>query len=198
MWTILEAHYAQGCTQAAQLFREIKAQGYSGKTPMPIQRWLRAKRLLAGEDPVTAYTGLPVTNCAPLPSDHKLSWLLVLPPQRLDQEGQQFLTHICKDARIAHFYQMAQAFRRLVTTRSVSALDTWLTAASSSPIPQVRTFAKSLRDEYDYMRAALEYPWSNGQTEGQVNRLKFIKRQMYGRASFALLRQKVLYQPGST
>jgi transposase len=62
----------------------------------------------------------------------------------------------------------------------------------------VRNFAKSIRSEYIFIRAALEHEWSNGQTEGQVNRLKFIKRQMYGRASFELLRQKVLYYPGST
>jgi hypothetical protein len=194
----LEMRYAAGCTLASQLLAEIQAQGYPGKTTVPIQRWLKAKRLLAGADPIAVYTGLPVTNHAPLPSDHQLSWLLVLPPQRLDPQGQQFLTHICKDALIAHFYQLVQSFRHLLMTRSISLLDAWLAQADSSPIPQLRTFAKSLRDEYDYLRAALEYHWSNGQTEGQVNRLKFIKRQMYGRASFALLRQKVLYQPGST
>jgi transposase len=93
---------------------------------------------------------------------------------------------------------MAQAFRQLLQTRSVPAFDTWLAQADASPLAQLRVFAKSLRNEYASVRAALEQSWSNGQTEGQVNRLKFIKRQMYGRASFALLRQKVLYQPGST
>jgi transposase len=60
---------------------------------------------------------------------------------------------------------------------------------------QVQNFAVSLRQDYAAARAALELPWSNGQTEGQVNRLKFIKRQMYGRANFDLLRLKVLHPP---
>ncbi len=91
-----------------------------------------------------------------------------------------------------------QDFRLLVKDRSVSTFDAWLNTADQSPLTTVRTFAKSLRDEYPFIRAALEHDWSNGQTEGQVNRLKFIKRQMYGRASFELLRQKVLYNLGST
>jgi transposase len=139
-----------------------------------------------------------VTNPAALPSSHHLSWLLVLPPQRLDPDGQQWLAHLCKDPLMAQCYTLLQDFRQLLHTRAVTDLDAWLTRADVSPLPQLRSFAQGLREDYDSVHAALAYPWSNGQTEGQVNRLKFIKRQMYGRASFALLRQKVLYQPGST
>jgi transposase len=85
-----------------------------------------------------------------------------------------------------------------VTRRLVDQLDDWLKAAVTHPLKTVRVFGKFLQDEYRLIRAALEHPWSNGHTEGQIGRLKFIKRQMYGRASFTLLRQKVLYQPGST
>ena len=111
---------------------------------------------------------------------------------------QKMLAHICADASINQFYNLAQAFRTLLKDRCVSAFDTWLDTADLSPLKAVRNFSKSLRDEYSFIRSALEHEWSNGQTEGQVNRLKFIKRQMYGRASFELLRQKVLYYPGST
>lgn len=194
----LEQRYAQGANNAAALFAELKAQGYPGKTAATLDRWLKAKRLLAGENPNALYTGLPVTNHVPLPSSHHLSWLLVLPPQRLDPDGQQWLAHLCKDPLMAQCYTLLQDFRQLLHTRAVTDLNAWLARAGASPLPQLRSFANGLREDYDSVRAALDYPWSNGQTEGQVNRLKFIKRQMYGRASFALLRQKVLYQPGST
>jgi len=58
---------------------------------------------------------------------------------------------------------------------------------------ELRDFAAGLRRDGSAVRAAVEQPWSNGQTEGQVKRLKLLKRQMYGRASFALLRQRVLH-----
>jgi transposase len=86
----------------------------------------------------------------------------------------------------------------LIQERSADQFDTWLDTADQSSLKTVRSFAKGLREEYPFIRAALEYEWSNGQTEGQVTRLKFIKRQMYGRASFELLRLKVLYHSGST
>jgi transposase len=124
--------------------------------------------------------------------------LLALDPDKLDEDDKKMLAHIRSDAVIDSFYALAQDFRNLLKDRSVAAFDTWLDTADHSPLKTVRNFSKSLRDEYSFIRAALEHEWSNGQTEGQVNRLKFIKRQMYGRASFELLRQKVLYYPGST
>lgn len=62
-------------------------------------------------------------------------------------------------------------------------------------VKKLQNFALGLRLDYDAVRAALTYDWSNGQVEGQVNRLKTIKRQMYGRANFDLLRQRVLGPP---
>lgn len=108
------------------------------------------------------------------------------------------LRHIRQEEAIQHFYDLAQEFRGLLQARSTERLDAWLETAAHSTLPKVRTFTRALRSEYAFLRAALEHEWSNGQTEGQITRLKFIKRQMYGRASFELLRQKVLYHPGST
>ncbi len=194
----LDQRFAAGCADGKLLLAEIQAQGYSGSLVV-VQRWLRAKRLLAGEDPVAVRTGLPITNSsAILPSNYKLGWLLVLPPDKLDDDDQLLLAHILQDESIRQFYSLAQDFRLLLKARSVSAFDAWLDTADQSPLQTVRTFAAALRAEYPSIRAALDYEFSNGQTEGQVNRLKFIKRQMYGRASFELLRQKVLYNPGST
>ena len=59
-------------------------------------------------------------------------------------------------------------------------------------VTAIETFAAGVRQDEGAVKAALSMPWSNGQTEGQVNKLKLIKRQMYGRASFDLLRRRVL------
>ena len=72
-------------------------------------------------------------------------------------------------------------------------LDSWLEACAASSVNALRTFAAGIQQDVKAVRTALELPcWSNAQTEGQVTRLKFIKRMMYGRANFDLLRQRVL------
>ena len=84
----------------------------------------------------------------------------------------------------------------MVRKRKAELLDIWLAYACTSPITEVRTFATHLKQDYDAVKAALSLPWSNGQVEGQIHRLKLIKRQMYGRAHFDLLRKRVLYASG--
>ena len=71
-------------------------------------------------------------------------------------------------------------------------LDTWLAEARACDVPTIETFAAGLEADGAAVRAALTHPWSSGQAEGQVNRLKMLKRQSYGRAGFDLLRQRVL------
>lgn len=194
----LDQRFVAGCTSPSQLLQEIQVQGYSGSISL-ISKWLKAQRILAGEDPLVVRTGLAITNSsAILPSAYKMSWLLVLDPDQLDADSKKMLAHIRSDETVHHFHDLAQDFRGFIQQRSVSAFDAWLDTADQSPIKDVRKFAKYIRAEYIFVHAALEYEWSNGHTEGQVNRLKFIKRQMYGRASFELLRQKVLYYPDST
>jgi transposase len=83
----------------------------------------------------------------------------------------------------------------MVQHHQADRLDPWLADSRSSTISQLRTFAAGLLKDYDAVRAALELEWSNGQVEGHVNRLKVIKRDMYGRAKFDLLRLRVLHPP---
>ncbi len=71
-------------------------------------------------------------------------------------------------------------------------LGSWLEEAEGSSVSEIRTFARGVRQDEAAIRAAVISPHNNGQVEGQVNRLKLIKRSMYGRASFGLLRQRVL------
>lgn len=91
--------------------------------------------------------------------------------------------------------RLARQFARLIRERLPDALDGWLarTTFPSAP-PELRRFANGLQADYAAVPAALEYSWSNGQVEGQINRLKLLKRQMYGRAKLDLLRKRVLYR----
>jgi len=80
----------------------------------------------------------------------------------------------------------------LACERQGACLEHWIAAATSSAIPDLRRFAAGLRLDQSAVQAGLTEEWSNGQTEGQINRLKTLKRQMYGRAQFDLLRQRFL------
>jgi transposase len=89
--------------------------------------------------------------------------------------------------------EVARAFTTMVRERQEASWDDWLTRAmASGGVKELRTFADGLKRDEAAVRAALRLPWSNGQVEGAVNRLKTLKRQMYGRAKFDLLRQRVL------
>src|SRR5438270_11504981 len=72
-------------------------------------------------------------------------------------------------------------------------LDEWLERVEKQGIAELQSFAQGLKKDYEAVKAGLTLSWSNGQTEGQVHRLKLIKRQMYGRGSCTLLRKRVLH-----
>jgi transposase len=83
----------------------------------------------------------------------------------------------------------AQRFRELFDVQDTLGFDRWLHDAAHGPLA---SFARGLRRDVAAVRAAITEPWSQGQVEGQVHRLKLVKRTMYGRAGFALLRRRVL------
>ena len=88
---------------------------------------------------------------------------------------------------------LSQEFARLVRERGASELDAWLERATTSSLASFRGFAMGVRRDYAAVAAGLTEEWSSGQVEGQVNRLKAIKRAMFGRAKLDLLQQRVLY-----
>ena len=128
----------------------------------------------------------------PLESPRHLSWLLLRDRTSLNRQEQQMLAFIRQEPTIEVAYDLAQRFSTMVRNRQQDQLDSWLEAALGSGIPDLRTFAEGLQREYSALKAALTYPYSTGPVEGQINRLKLIKRSMYGRGSFELLRQRVL------
>lgn len=122
--------------------------------------------------------------------------MLLRPADENDDIQAQFLQQLYEHLpELRAIIEPFQHFVAMVREKRVEAFNVWLQAASRSPCRALKQFALGLQWDADAVRAALSLDWSNGQTEGQINRLKFIKRQMYGRAKFDLLRLRILHSP---
>ena len=129
---------------------------------------------------------------APL-SAREAAWLFICNPRKLKLRQVDELELLrLQDEELGSAYQLVQDFRTMVTQRQVSVLSRWLKEVQESGIPELKSFVSGIYRDYHAVRAALATQHSNGQTEGKVNKLKCIKRQMYGRANFDLLRQRML------
>ena len=127
------------------------------------------------------------------PPPRDAAWMLVQ-PERVNDEQQIVIERLCllfPDLRVAQ--ELALGFARMVRRRAAECLPAWLRAAARSKVKEFVGFARGISEDYGAVKNALTCEWSNGQLEGQVNRLKLIKRQMYGRAKFDLLRARVLH-----
>jgi transposase len=94
-------------------------------------------------------------------------------------------------------YRLAQGFMQMIRKRSGYQLDAWLSEAHASRLPEFKSIARGIQQDKAAVLAGLTLPWSNGPLEGHVNRLKLLKRNMYGRAKLPLLRARVLHVDGS-
>jgi transposase len=215
----LEQRVKQGCRKAMQLWREICEQGYTGSYKL-VNRWLeprretpgrkhslREKDLLgltldeersqdehqAGEEPAKhekQSEGSQMENVLEAP--RHLVWLFIRESSQLDAKEQRTLDFLRQDQNVEQMYQLTQKCRKMFRERDAAALDAWLVQCSACGIPDMETFAQGMQKDYAAIKAALTLPFSNGPVEGHVNRLKFVKRSMYGKGSFELLRQRVL------
>jgi transposase len=211
----LQARVAEGCEDAAVLWRELQAQSFTG-TARRVRRWLSERRRTPARTAPHRWRGRMPTNPdspdgstpTPLPAARQLAWLLVQPAATLPAADAAAVARVEQDKDAATVAMLARRFTALVRacnvgnqTDAVAAsaeLDSWLAEAGKCGVPTMETFAAGLKQDADAIHAALSTPWSNGQTEGQVNRLKAIKRQMYGHAGFDLLRRRVLLAARST
>lgn len=189
----LEKRVGEGCENGQQLWRELRQQGYPG-TDKQVMKWLQLRRTQTAvtTPPTRATFPAQADSDIPLPSRQQLAWLLVRDPDKLTEVDALLLAHLRQDSILDRIYRHSQRFVIMIKKRLPMVFEEWLEEANAIPVYQLQTFAAGLRQDYDAIYAALSLPWSNGQTEGQVNRLKFIKRQMYGRAKFDLLRLRVL------
>jgi transposase len=119
-------------------------------------------------------------------------WMTFTKEQRLDWQN-VYLTRLCEaDPTIAETFILIQDFAAMLRERQGAQLDTWLTHVEEQEVSELKTFARGLQKDYDAVKAGLTLEWNNGQVEGQVHRLKLLKRQMYGRGGFQILRKRVL------
>jgi transposase len=188
----LKQRWAEGCRNAAQLYEELKMQGFAGSyhtVRRQLARWRQAM------PPNSEGVGKAAAVLFKRPSARRVSWLLLKDQTELQSEEQVLIARLeerCPELCTAA--KVAQEFRRMVRERREEGWEPWLAHAREQTAPkELRTFAEGLKRDEPAVRAALRLPWSNGQVEGQVNRLKLIKRQMFGRAKFDLLRQRVLH-----
>ena len=181
----LQDRWEEGCTNVAQLLREIAARGYPGRRSLltqAVEAWRPAR---------------------PPPGERKwvrrlqrrlsMRWLCLLPPNQLKPHEKEWLQKLlAQDAELALGYKLLHQFREVVATREVTKLERWLEQAKASHLSLFVSLANGFEGNRAAVAAALTLPWSNGPTEGQINRLKLIKRQGYGRAKLDLLRARML------
>lgn len=184
----LRERWVAGVQEGQQLLEELQARGYRGSLAS-LYRALKPWRTGDGRQ----HRQEPAAPSVSVPSARQATWLLLRAPEELPAEDAAYRAALCAHSpTLATAAALAQQFLRLVRERQVDALDSWLAAAAACEIKELVHLAQSLRRDYAAVRAALALPWSNGQTEGQVNRIKMIKRTMFGRAGFDLLRRRVL------
>lgn len=189
----LRERWTAGCENAAQLWRELRARGFPGSAGA-VRRYVGAWRPPPdGPGRRPRGSGTPPTPRPPSPK--QVRWWLLLAAERRTERQRAYLARLVADAPLVQLAaDLAGEFGRLLRARDVVALEPWLARAETSDLAEFVTCATGLRQDLAAVVAALTLPWSNGQTEGQVTRLKLVKRQMYGRANVDLLRRRVLYR----
>jgi transposase len=178
----LRQRWEAGCHNASALLGEIQAQGYRGQVSI-LKQYLKPW-----------HARLPTSGQIPqaVPSASSVRWWLLGKVDQTDTQ-ERFVTALLEHClAVKAGQELAEQFLRLVRDGPTADLDGWLQRVQGCGVPEMQGFAKGLISDKAAVEAALSLRWSNGQTEGQVNRLKFLKRQMYGRASFGLLKARVL------
>jgi len=184
--------WEEGCHTATRLWREIRGMGYCSSYANVV-RFLTPLRLPVGQRPsIHRERG----TSDPTPTLRQVAMLFLQWPERLSAEQQALIIRLCEaDGAISAAHALTCDFALIARVRQGERLDAWIAEAIAADIPDLRRFALGLLADKAAIQAGLTEEWSNGQTEGQINRLKLLKRQMYGRAGFELLRQRFLYPP---
>ena len=195
--------------------KKIRPRGYTGgysNLERLLIKWRRAIR--AARSPIRASTPAPATTTATDPAtaaampraiDPVTGWLispivvaaLCMKPHGLLTMGQTAKVTASKSAssEFVTMRELAMRFRGILRSKNAKGLVGWLNDAQRSGIYAMQRFARTLRQEICAVRNAVAEPWSNGQTEGQISRLKTLKRAMYGRAGAELLRARMMPRP---
>ncbi|MGI4801837.1 MAG: transposase [Janthinobacterium lividum] len=186
----------KGQRNGRQTLRDLRAKGFIGNYATVLRYMNRLRDAQHG-----APLGRPRTRPGPplvaapkqVMTPRTAAWTVLRPPDRRGSEADALLIRLRAAAPIlAEAVKLAEEFAALVRGRKPELLDPWLQRTQDSAVPALQRFAKRLSSDYEAVRAAVTLAWSNGQVEGQINRLKTIKRQMYGKASLDLLERRFL------
>ena len=191
----IERRWKEGCHNATQLWREIQGDGYTGG------RGMVASLVSSFRAPGTKYfrkVAEPKRTEMKrlLSSPRQLACLLGREPDVLSVEDDHSVQRIASaNPDVAVLRELAQEFSSLLRKRDAGGLQGWKCRALSASIPAITSFVSGIERDQSAVTEAFSSPWSSGQVEGQVHRLKLIKRQMYGRAALPLLRSRLLPFP---
>ena len=191
----LRAQWEQGQQVTKVLFESIQQQGYAGSY-MSVTRYTRKLRqqqreLLSGLSDIGPAPVIGARENKPL-SAQRAAWLVMRQPQTLSAEEEKTLENPCQHSALSEAVAMTRSFLHLVRQRLPHQLDSWLERALSSSLKAFHSFANGIIEDYDAVKAGVTLEVSNGQVEGQNNRLKMLKRQMFGRAGLDLLTKRFI------
>ena len=191
--TYLLQRWNEGCHNATRLADEIRSQGYVGGITQVREYVARLRQAQAAQTEQSSLS-LPTSLASKPLTPRRAAFLLLCPVDENDNQQDDFRQQFFSlFPELQTVVELFQAFAAMVREKRVADFDDWLRAAGHSDCASLKQFARGLQRDEAAVRAALSSDWSNGQCEGQINRLKFIKRQMYGRARFDLLRLRVLH-----
>ena len=193
----LVQRWNDGCLTVRRLFRELQKQGYTGSYNT-VAQYTQRLRQAQGLPPRQRTPRRPrpavVERKTPALTPRGATWLVLKRETHRDEDEKQQLAKLQgQQGAFAEAIALAQDFADLVRQRQPERLDAWLERAAQSALKAFARFASGLRDDYEAVKAGLTLPWSTGPVEGQINRLKMLKRQMFGRANIDLLRLRVLH-----
>lgn len=186
----IRQRWNEGCGNAKQIYQELLKLGYVGSYDT-LMRFLRVWRSdLPAEDRLRIRLKTFRT-----PTAGEIKWWLLGAKPKLDEEKSRFLELLqARQPEISEAVELITKFRKILKKGSENEYESWREKVRQTTGNQeLKNFAFRLGKDDRAIRGAITTDWSNGQTEGQVNRLKLIKRQMYGRASFEVLKAKVLF-----
>jgi len=190
----LRERWQAGCRSVLELYHDIQAQGFAGKYSI-VAAYVSRLRPPQGRITRRRKSGAPapiVEVDKPL-TPSRATWLIMRREATLNEGEKSQLARLqAQEGAIAEAIRLTQDFAELVRQRQPDQLETWLERATASGLQAFKSFANGLRADYKAVKAGVTLMWSTGPVEGQINRLKMLKRQMYGRAGIGLLRQRVL------
>ncbi len=188
----LQRRWEQGERRSRALWKEIKEQGYPG-AEVTLRHYLQNWRA-ATTAQITVHATTKSSMGRTALSVRQVKWLLFSPEKRKEEWEQQYADELCRQSKDIDLAQkLVREFHRLMRERQSDGLEGWLKMARASGIGELVWFANGVEQDRQAVAAAFANEWSQGQVEGQVNRLKLLKRSMYGRAKFDLLKARVLY-----